>query len=138
MLDNEGNYGTLDLTDWDSQSIKDLRLERKEEFMAKNKQSATINSFSPLHIQIDPTYCPILRRRRWEDFEQILKDLARWLNYPGFGEPKDAPSIRYMQKAIQQMSNLVKGKPDIACKMTLKIFHMLSACINTFQNTEHT
>ena len=103
--------------------------------MQENKTSVTVNSFSPAYLQIDPTYCRIIRRRKWEDYELLLLNHPAWLNYLVFAEPRGAPSLGYMRTALRQM---IRDKPDIACRMMHKICLMLSAVINTFRNTEAT
>ena len=98
-----------------------------------------MNSYAPAYIQIDPTYCPIIRRRKWEDYENLMMSHPSWLNYHFFAEPRGPPSLGYMRTALRQIIHIVRdNKPNIACRMMHKICLMLSAVINTFKNTEMT
>ena len=91
--DSDGGYNEADVVELTNEEIKELRLEWNEIFMQENKTAVTVNSYAPAYLQIDPTYCLIIRIRKWEDYHQLLMNHPTWLNYPVFAEPRGAPSL---------------------------------------------
>ena len=94
---------------------------------------------APQELRIDPTYCPIRRRRAWDSFKRYT-DTQRntWLNYPVLPAPAQGrtPTEKYMVDTLEGVINQLKGIPDLACIMLCKIAKMISTCITKFNQME--
>ena len=106
----------------------------------KYPQSRTTYARAPREIRIDPMYCPVRRRRTWEEHVFRQRTHPTWLNYPMLPPPESnkEPTESYMLQTLEQTVNQFKGVPDLACMMLTKICKMLIACIEDFHNSIHT
>ena len=95
----------------------------------------------PQELRIDPTFCPIKRRRNWETFQRINSTTRlTWLNYPVLPEPKHgrAPMKRYMVETLSGVIQQLRGIPDLSCTMLVKAARMIVTVIQTFHDIEQT
>ena len=98
------------------------------------KHTATILEYAnaPCCCKIDPTYCPIKRRYTLGAFEKILKFYPTRLNYPSLPGVDRFCSNAYFISTLKYAIHMYDGAPDIACKMLLKIAHLLLLIVDTF------
>ena len=84
--------------------------------------------------RIDPTFCPVKRWYTWPQYELITKQYPDYLNYPLLPEADTFCSRKYFLSTLQNAINMYEGVPDIACRMLVKIAHLLILCTETFIN----
>ena len=92
---------------------------------------------APQDLRIDPTFCPIHRRRDWENFRRISTgERLNWLNYPCLPppEPNKKPTEQYVINAMQSVISRLEGVLDISCMMLSKIAKMILTIITAFNN----
>ena len=106
----------------------------------KYPQSKSAYARAPRNLRVDPTFCPVRRRRTWEEFEKKIQVQPTWLNFPLLpAQPaNEEPTEQYMVETLTQAINQFKGVPDLAYQMLTKICKMLLACIEDFHESIHT
>lgn len=95
---------------------------------------------APQSLRIDPTFCPIKRRRNWETYERIQRIHSTWLNFPELPPPKkgESPTEKYMLSTLNGVITAFKGIPDLSCFMLVKIAKMIVSAIEVFNEMEQT
>ena len=87
---------------------------------------------APRYCRIDPKYCPTKKRYTWEAFEKILKFYPTRLNYPSLPRANRFFSSAYFISTLKYAINMYDGALDIACRMLVKIAHLLILIVETF------
>ena len=92
---------------------------------------------APQELRIDPTFCPIRRRRDWDAFARYTQtERQNWLNYPVLPppEPNQRPTERYVVRSLNKLIGKLRGVPDLSCVMIVKIAKMIITIINAYKN----
>ena len=88
---------------------------------------------APKALRIDPSYCPIKRRKTWEDYEHFHARNPQWLNYPSMPAPRGNPMEDYVITTMEKYVEMLKDVLDFTCKIFVNILTMLLACLKTFE-----
>ena len=99
------------------------------QFFQQNPHAIITYSHAPQRRRVDPTFCPIPRRRTWSRFFDIKQIHGRkqWLNYPAMPPPVKEPTLQYFIKTLKEITKKCQNVPDLTCKMMVKIADMLIA-----------
>ena len=92
---------------------------------------------APQDLRIDPTFCPIQRRRDWDTFKMIsIGEGLNWLNYPHLQapEPNKKPTEQYVITSMKNVISRLEGVPDLSCMMLTKIANMIITIITAFND----
>ncbi|KAI5057986.1 hypothetical protein GOP47_0028001, partial [Adiantum capillus-veneris] len=87
---------------------------------------------APRACRIDPTFCPVKRRHTWSRFAELQKTNPDYLNYPALPPADRYCSQKYFVSSLKQAIRMYEGVPDLACRMLVKIAHLLILCVDIF------
>ena len=87
---------------------------------------------APCYCIIDPIYCPFKRRYSWLAFEKILKLYPPRFNYPLLLGADRFFSNAYFISTPKYAISMDDGAPNLACRMLVKIAHLLLLIVDTF------
>ena len=102
-----GGYHPINLEQWQSKANMQNQLAWRLGWFHKYPQSKSAYARAPRKLQVDPTFCPVRRRRTWEEFQQKLKVQPTWLNvpllpaHPANEEPTEQYMLDTLNQAIQ-------------------------------------
>ena len=95
---------------------------------------------APQQLRIDPTFCPLRRRRDWETFDRLATGIRKtWLNYPLLQSPppNKQPTETYVIDTLKNILKRLDKVPDLSCVMLVKIARMLITVITAFKKLPH-
>ena len=87
-----------------------------------------------LKCRIDPTFCPTPQRLPWETFFALKHKYPDYLNYPLLPNVDRFITHHYFVSTLKYAIRIYEGVPDLACKMLVKIAHLLLLIVDTFNN----
>ncbi|MCO5603932.1 hypothetical protein L7F22_058088 [Adiantum nelumboides] len=134
-MNEDGGYEGIPLTTEEAKTlIKDHpRWGRK--WLSEHPRDLTNFHNTPQSLQIDPTYCPVPRRRSWSEFQKWKGKNKTLLNYPVLSA-QEPSTVNYVVNTLNTTIQLLREVPDIACQMLVKISKMIVTCIQVFKDTE--
>lgn len=129
----------MPITDIQVEAIIANQPKWRESWLTKRPKEMIHYYLAPQALRIDPTFCPIKRRRISDTFERVLKIHSTWLNYPELPPPTtgEVPTERY-KATLNGVITAFKGIPDFSCIMIVKIAKMIITPIEVFNDMEHT
>lgn len=132
-----GGYAQIPVKDYEVAEIEANQPEWRKNWLQKDPMHKLYYITAPQEMRIDPTFCPIRRRRAWENFQSYTTDERRtWLNYPVLLPPQRRQRIneKYVVDTLNYFILKLKGIPDLSCVMLVKICKMLVTIITSFNN----
>ncbi|MCO5578693.1 hypothetical protein L7F22_032537 [Adiantum nelumboides] len=124
----EGCYEGIPLTTEQAQTLIEDRPRWRRKCLNEHPNDLTHFHNTPQALQIDPTYCPVPRRRSWAEFQKWKGKNKTLLNYVVLSA-KEPPTVTYVVNTSNQTIQLLKDVPDITCQMLVKIARMIITCI---------
>lgn len=91
---------------------------------------------APQELRIDPTFCPLCRRRDWDFFKRYATGIqSTWLNYPLLAalEGRKAPTEKYVIETLEHNLKRLDKVSDLNCAMLNKIYRMLITVLTAFK-----
>lgn len=139
-IDQLGGYSQVRLEDWEVSDIMTNQPTWRARWFHIRPKDRIFYLNAPQELRIDPTFCPIKRRRTWENFQRFTAQRTTWLNYPELPPPpsKGIPTERYMLNILKPLTEVFKGVPDLACIMLVKIAKMIVTAIEQFNDMQQT
>ncbi|MCO5611475.1 hypothetical protein L7F22_065728 [Adiantum nelumboides] len=107
----------------------------RKKWLSERPRDLTNSHNTPQYLQIDPTYCPVPRRRSWAKFQKWKGKNKALLNYPVLSA-QEPPTVNYVVNTLNQTNQLLREVPDLTCQMLVKIARMIITCIQVFRDTE--
>ena len=84
-----GGYQQVPIKDYEVIDIETNQPRWRQTWFTRNPMHKLHYVNAPQDVRIDPTFCPIHRRRDWENYRQISTGARlNWLNYPCLPEPE--------------------------------------------------
>ncbi|MCO5608438.1 hypothetical protein L7F22_062648 [Adiantum nelumboides] len=85
----EGGYEGIPLTAEETQTLIEDHLRWRKKWLSERSRDLTNFHNTPQYLQIDPTYCPVPRRRSWAEFQKRKSKNKALLNYLVFRDTED-------------------------------------------------
>ena len=127
-----GGYEQVPITDAEVEAIQQNQPAWRVSWLGQFLKNKLHYLAAPQELRIDPTFCPMKRRRNWDTFQRVNSSTrVTWLNYPVLPEPKQgrAPTEKYMVDTLTGVIHQLKGVPDLTCIMLVKIAKILVTTI---------
>ncbi|MCO5613456.1 hypothetical protein L7F22_067732 [Adiantum nelumboides] len=131
----DGGYEGIPLTSEQAKTLKEDHPRWRRKWLSERPRDLTNFHNTPQSLQIDPTYCPVPRRRSWAEFQKWKGKNQALLNYPVLSA-QEPPTVNYVVNTLNTTIQLLREVPDIACQMLVKISRMIVTCIQVFRDTE--
>ena len=131
-----GGYAEVPIKDYEVMDIELNQPKWRKTWMTHSKFHKLHYVNAPQEIRIDPTFCPVRRRRDWATFNRIATgERQTWLNYPVLQAPppKTQPTERYVVSTLRNVLQRMENLPDLSCMMLVKIARMLLMVITAFK-----
>ncbi|MCO5553434.1 hypothetical protein L7F22_006955 [Adiantum nelumboides] len=131
----DGGYEGIALTTEEAKTLIEDHPRWRRKWLSERPRDLTNFHNTPQSLQIDPTYCPVPRRRTWAEFQKWRGKNKALLNYPVLSA-QEPPTVNYVVNTLNTTIQLLREVPDIACQMLVKIARMIVTCIQVFKDTE--
>ncbi|MCO5576723.1 hypothetical protein L7F22_030539 [Adiantum nelumboides] len=131
----EGGYEGIPLTSEEAQTLIEDHPRWRKKWLSERPWDLTNFHNMPQYLQIDPTYCPVPRRRSWVEFQKWKDKNKALLNYQVLSA-QEPPTVTYVVNTLNQTIQLLREVPDLTCQMLVKIARMIVTCIQVFRDTE--
>ncbi|MCO5583792.1 hypothetical protein L7F22_037706 [Adiantum nelumboides] len=131
----DGSYEGIPLTTEEAKTLIKDHPRWRRKWLSERPRDLTNFHNTPQALQIDPTYCPVPRRRSWAEFQKWKGKNKAHLNYLVFSA-QEPPTVNYVVNTLNTTIQLLREIPDIACQMLVKIARMIVTCIQVFKDTE--
>ena len=97
-----GGFRALTAADFANPGAMKNQPQWRLRFFTKNPQSLITYHHAPLRRRIDPTFCPIPRRRTWSRFYDVrqIHGRTQWLNYPAMPPPAKHATRQYFVSTL--------------------------------------
>ena len=131
-----GGYEGIPVNDYEILDIEKNQPRWRKTWLGRHKIFKLHYVTAPQHIRMDPTCCPIRRRRDWETYARIATGICQtWLNYPLLDSPAPTtrPTERYVLDTLGNILHRLDKVPDLSCVMMVKIARMLITVITSFK-----
>ncbi|MCO5572894.1 hypothetical protein L7F22_026655 [Adiantum nelumboides] len=128
-------YEGISLTVEQAQALVEDHLKWWKKWLQDKPLDLTNFQNTPQAQQIDPTYCPVPRKRTWSEFQRWRGKNKILLNYPVL-TAQSPPTVTYVVNTLNHTMQLLRDVPDIACQMLVKIARMSVTCIQSWQHCE--
>lgn len=98
-----GSYQPVSLDQWMSKANMQNQPTWRLGWFPKYPTSRTTYALAPRELRIDPLYCPVKRRRTWDEYQSRIKVYPSWLNYPLLPMPESGrePTEEYMIETLE-------------------------------------
>ncbi|MCO5571440.1 hypothetical protein L7F22_025180 [Adiantum nelumboides] len=127
----DGGYEGIPLTTEEAKTLIEDHFRWRRKWLSERPRDLTNFHNTPQSLQIDPTYCPVPRRRTWAEFQKWKGKNKALLNYPILSA-QEPPTANYVVNTLNTTIQLLREVPDIACQMLVKIARMIVTCIQDF------
>ncbi|MCO5599739.1 hypothetical protein L7F22_053846 [Adiantum nelumboides] len=131
----EGGYEGIPLTSEEAQTLIEDHPRWRKKWLSERPRDLINFHNTSQYLQIDPTYCPVPRRRSWAKFQKWKGKNKALLNYPVLSA-QEPPTVTYVVNTLNQTIQLLRDVPDLTCQMLVKIARMIVTCIQVFRDTE--
>ncbi|MCO5547170.1 hypothetical protein L7F22_000613 [Adiantum nelumboides] len=131
----DGGYEGIPLTTEEAKTLIEDHPRWRRKWLSERPRDLTNFHNTPQALQIDPSYCPVPRRRSWAEFQKWKGKNKALLNYLVLSA-QEPPTVNYVVNTLNTTIQLLRDVPNIACQMLVKIARMIVTCIQVFKDTE--
>ncbi|MCO5612841.1 hypothetical protein L7F22_067112 [Adiantum nelumboides] len=131
----DGGYEGIPLTSEQAKTLIEDHSKWRKKWLSERPRDLTNFHNTPQSLQIDPTYCPVPRRRSWAEFQKWKGKNKALLNYPVLSA-QEPPTVNYVVNTLNTTIQLLREVPDLTCQMLVKIARMIVTYIKVFRDTE--
>ncbi|MCO5572223.1 hypothetical protein L7F22_025975 [Adiantum nelumboides] len=124
----DGGYEGITLTTEEAKALVEDHPKWWKKWLHERLNDLTNVHNAPQALQIDPTYCLVLCRRTWQEFQRWRAKNKSMLNYPILSA-QSQPTVTYVVNTLNTTITLLRDVADLACQMLVKIARMIVTCI---------
>ena len=134
LANTDGSYDVSNMQDEERQQLVDRQPPWRKKWLSLRPGDKLHYLRTPAALQVDPTFCPIRRRRAWHEYDLAREGDKYFLNYPLFPGPLQRQSVseRYVKDNLTAFNELLRDVPDLTCQMMYKINTMLLTALEAY------
>ncbi|MCO5611413.1 hypothetical protein L7F22_065666 [Adiantum nelumboides] len=101
----DGGYEGIPLTTKEAKTLIEDHPRWRRKWLSERPRDLTNFHNTPQSLQIDPTYCPVPRRRTWVEFQKWRGKNKALLNYPVLSA-QEPPTVNYVVNTLNPIQLL--------------------------------